>query len=135
MESQRFSDEGCSTILQLAYADPIELTIRTGFGFSYVVDCCSQALGWLSFGDRMRDMAKFGLRGSQDMRQLMLEVGRKTKEPRAVLDKNERLAKKTLGCVASELKMDAESLERAFLAIAWDPNGVFLYQVWHPEWN
>jgi len=55
--AERFSDEGISTILQLAYADPVDLTIRTSFAFNYVVDCVSQAspgstsrMRWPSFG-------------------------------------------------------------------------------------
>jgi hypothetical protein len=39
--AERFYDEGISTIVQLAYVDPIDLTIRTNFDFNYVIDCIS----------------------------------------------------------------------------------------------
>ena len=49
MSKERYKDEGITTICGLAYADPIDLTIRTNFDFNYVVDCVSQALMWIYF--------------------------------------------------------------------------------------
>lgn len=52
--AERFADEGYTTVLQLAYADPIELTMRcSSFGFSFVTDCASQALAWIYLEDRL----------------------------------------------------------------------------------
>ena len=42
--AERFKAEDISTITAMAYADPIDLTIRTNFDLNYVVDCMSQAL-------------------------------------------------------------------------------------------
>jgi len=42
--AERFADEGITTIVPLAYSDPVELTTRcASFSFSFVVDCASQA--------------------------------------------------------------------------------------------
>jgi hypothetical protein len=45
--AERFKDEGISTIVQLAYTDPVDLTIRTNYEFNFIVDCVSQALLWM----------------------------------------------------------------------------------------
>ena len=49
--AERFADEGITTIVQLAYSDPVDLTMRcASFSFSFVVGCDSQALAWLYRG-------------------------------------------------------------------------------------
>ena len=71
--AERFKDEGVTTISGLAYADPIDLTIRTNFDFNYVVDCVSQALMWIYFGKK-KDYAKLfplSLRGAQEVAAVM----------------------------------------------------------------
>jgi hypothetical protein len=42
--AEAFRDEGIASIAALAWADPIDLTIRTNLDFGFVVDCISQAL-------------------------------------------------------------------------------------------
>jgi hypothetical protein len=42
--AERFSDEGVTTIAELAWTDPVDLAMRTNFDFNYVTDCMSQAL-------------------------------------------------------------------------------------------
>ena len=69
--AERFYDEGIATIVQLAYTDPIDLTIRTNFDFTYVVDCFSQALLWIYFTDKSKGLAMYSLRGAQEVSSLM----------------------------------------------------------------
>lgn len=49
--AERLIDEGVKTNLQLAYANPIALTIKTGIDFSFILDCCGQALVGMYFDD------------------------------------------------------------------------------------
>ena len=134
-QAERFSDEGINTILQLAYADPVELTIRTAYAFSYVVDCCSQAIAWLTFEADLVKLRRYSLRGAQEVHTFVLELDKATEEPDEVMETNARLARATLEKVAQELTMPAEALERSFREVAWDPYTGFLNDVWQPAWN
>src|SRR6202012_3878636 len=61
--AERLIDEGVRPGLQLANADPITLTIRTGMDFSFILDCCGQALVRMYFNDlQMPVVLRFGLR-------------------------------------------------------------------------
>lgn len=130
VQAERFADEGIESILQLAYSDPIDLTIRTNFSFSYVVDCCGQALAWLYFGQDLAKMWRFGLRGGQEIYSLIAEIDKlfpsETRNPQEIA----KQAKKCLELVAAEMKMDPQALERSMREIAEDPYTRFLCDVW-----
>jgi hypothetical protein len=65
--SDRFVDEGITTIPQLAYADPVDITMRTGFKFIFVVDCVSQALLWVYMEDYYAAAKANGFRGALEV--------------------------------------------------------------------
>lgn len=65
--AERLVDENILTNLQLAYADPIVISIRTNLGFSAVVDFVSQALLWIYLEDDAKKLRKLGLRGAQEV--------------------------------------------------------------------
>jgi len=44
--AERFMDEGLTTMTELAWVDPVDLTIRTNRDFNYIVDCVSQAVSF-----------------------------------------------------------------------------------------
>lgn len=44
--AERFEEQGVTTIVELAWADPVDLSVRTNFDLWFVVDCTSQALLW-----------------------------------------------------------------------------------------
>jgi hypothetical protein len=69
--AEPFKDEGISTISQLAYADPIDLAIRTNFDFNYVIDCVSDSLLWIYIKDKIDLIQIFSLRGFQEASALM----------------------------------------------------------------
>jgi hypothetical protein len=134
-EAETYSKEGVSTVLQLAYSDPVDITIRTGYPFSYVVDCCSQALAWLYFADDLPKLRRFSLRGAQEICTLVLELSRQTHQDDAVMDEEQAWAEMTMYAVAKELNMEKVVLRRTFDEIAFDPYVQFLYDVWQPAWN
>ena len=122
--AETFSNEGVNTILQLAYADPVDLTIRTGFSFSYVIDCASQALAWIYFQDKLEKMRIYSLRGAQEIFTLIDELDNaETKD----VKKNAKIA---LNKIAAQIEMDVDALERTFREIAEDPYTCFLCDVW-----
>jgi hypothetical protein len=134
-QAETFSKEGVGTMLQLAYADPIDLTIRTGFSFSYVTDCCSQALAWLRFEDNMQKLKKFGLRGAQEITTFVYELSYRTDQSQEIMNQEKEWSEKTLAALAIELKMDKDNLRNILDDIAYDPYSQCLYDIWQPDWN
>ena len=122
--AERFADEGYTTILQLAYADPIELTMRcSSFAFSFVTDCASQALAWIYLEDRLSTLRVMSLRGAQEIANFVEELQ----------DSDSDVALKRralLEAVAGTLGIPALALERTFEEIAGDPYTEFLLSVW-----
>jgi hypothetical protein len=120
--AERFADEGFTTIVQLAYADPVELTMRcSSFAFSFVVDCQSQALAWIYFGDKLNTLSVLSLRGAQEIAGLVNEFDDPEAKATATL---------TLGAAANKLEVDAPAFERTLREIAEDPYTQFLRAVW-----
>jgi hypothetical protein len=121
--AERFKDEGITTISELAYADPIDLTIRTNFDFNYVADCVSQALVWIYFG-KHEDSAKLyplSLRGAQEVAAVV-----------KWLDDPDRkaFADKTVADAAGILKISDGALRMTLYQISLDPYTEFLVNVW-----
>jgi hypothetical protein len=123
-EAERFEEEGISTIVQLAYADPVTLTMKTSFAFSYVVDCCSQALAWLYFEGDLAKMRRLGLRGAQEISALIDEVDNAQGGPAS--DR----ARKCLAIAAAQLNVDPSPFECALRQVAEDPYTEFLRNIW-----
>jgi Ca2+-binding EF-hand superfamily protein len=67
--AERFADEGIGSILELAYSDPIDLSMRTNFNFNYVRDCVSQALFWIYFPEQK--LQYVALRGTMEVGNLV----------------------------------------------------------------
>ena len=72
--AERYSGEGITTIVQLAYCDPVDMTIRSGFSFNFVVDCVSQALAWIYFEEDLPKLRRYSLRGAQEICTLIDEL-------------------------------------------------------------
>ncbi len=121
--AERFKDEGITTITTLAYADPIDLTIRTNFDFSYVVDCVSQALTWIYFGDAGAQLFGYSLRGAQEIVSVVLTADN-DEDPR------QARAQQTIIEAAQKLNIPPEAFRSSLDQIADDPYTKFLVNVW-----
>ncbi len=64
---ERLSAIGVDTITQLAYSDPVLLTMRTSLSFVFVLDVVSQALAWVYLEGRLDKLRPMGLRGSFEL--------------------------------------------------------------------
>ncbi len=124
--AERFRDEGISTVLQLAYCDPIDLTIRTSFSFNYVIDCVSQALAWIYLEKDMEKTRKWSLRGAQEINSLISELDDGEEADKVI-------ARDTLKAVAMQLAVDGPVFERLLREIAFDPYTEFIVDLWHIE--
>ncbi|OAI57536.1 hypothetical protein AYO50_00180 [Acidobacteria bacterium SCGC AG-212-P17] len=117
--SERYLDEGISSIVQLAYSDPIDLAIRTNFDFNYVIDCVSQSLLWIYFQDEVRNLYKLSLRGAQEVGNLVEDY-----------KKGDLNAKQDVKDVADQLKISEMSLLVALDQVAEDPYTKFIRKIW-----
>lgn len=64
---ERLSAIGVNTITQIAYSDPVQLTMRTSMSFIFILDVVSQALAWVYIEDRLNGLRKMGLRGAFEL--------------------------------------------------------------------
>jgi len=103
--AERFKDEGISTIVQLAYTDPLDLTIRSNFEFNYVLDFISQALLWIYFGEKLKLLQIYSLRSAIEAHYLY----------RCITDDNDPQARATVNAIVDSLNrsLPADQLTRA----------------------
>jgi hypothetical protein len=120
-KAEQFAAEGITTILQLAYCDPIRLTIRTGLSYSYVVDCTCQALLWIYTEKDTVILRKSGLRSAYEVLDLWLNL----EEP----DEKER-SEEVIRDTAQALSRPETSLRNVLKQVALDPYSLFLYLSW-----
>ena len=126
--AERFKDEGISTASQLAYADPIDLTIRTNFDFNYVSDCISQALLYLYVGDQLPNLVIYSLRGAFEAFCLMEDL--QSSDPADVTKANQTLSD-VIDLLASKgVKMTTATLQTTLYQAAYDPYTKFLVKIW-----
>jgi hypothetical protein len=122
--AERFMDEGINTIAELAWSDPVDLTLRTNKEFDYVIDCASQALVWVYFEDKTKDLYKLSLRTAHEVTSLIYTLD--SSDP----DKMGQ-AKEALAEAATTLGMQTTALLHTLRQIKEDPFVQFLVAVWH----
>jgi hypothetical protein len=129
--AETFIDQGIDTIAALAWTDPVDLTIRTNFDFSYVLDCMSQALLWVYFEGKTRTLFPYSLRGSQEAIVLIRAYDRATDltDPMS----NSRQGKEIVAAVtgaAAATALPVEALLTALREVVADPYTQFIANVW-----
>jgi hypothetical protein len=125
--AERFESEGITSITELAWADPIDLTMRTNFDLWFVVDCCSQALLWVYLGNALPKLYKFSLRGAMEATYLLLDLKGEGGEA------EKKIAQTALAGAAEVLSMSADSLRYTLEEAARDPYTIFLCSVWDEQ--
>lgn len=126
--AERFKDEGISTVSQLAYADPVDLTIRTNFDFNYVSDGISQALLYLYLGDQLPNLVIYSLRGAFEVNCLMEDL--KSNDPATVTQANQALQDVTAFLASKSINMSPSTLKTTLYQVAYDPYTLFLVNIW-----
>ncbi|MDE3194869.1 MAG: hypothetical protein KGN84_00880 [Acidobacteriota bacterium] len=121
--AERFRDEGVSSIAGLAWTDPIDLTIRTNFDFTFVVDCISQALLWIYVRDDIQQLYVLSLRGAQEVAYFTENL--KSPDPEVKAG-----AGKTLEEAAARLKIGKEAFLQTLDQVVEDPSTKFLVGIW-----
>ena len=142
--AERLVDEGVKTNLQLAYADPITLAIKTGMDFSFILDCCGQALVRIYFDDdQIKVVRRFALRTGVEARSLndalasydakaAAAIGRGAAPPPR--DPMEAAAQTQLEALADKLGLDPFSTHFIIDQIADDPYTDFAFEIWASQY-
>lgn len=135
--ADRLLDADITTIAELAYADPVQLAMRTGLSFDFVVDLVSQALAWAYLDDRLDDLRSAGLRGAMEIRYFLQDLSGRTGPARQAMA--EALLAIAPG-LPKDLTKNGQTIQRQMLRpqflnacdqIANDPNTIFLTEVWN----
>jgi predicted flap endonuclease-1-like 5' DNA nuclease len=117
--SDRIGSIGITTVPQLAYSDPIQLTMRTNMNFSFVLDLVSQALAFVYLDDKLKTLRPMGLRGAYELAILCLE----TRTPTSPWHKNSTAV---LPQAAKAVDLTTEQFKNTLHEIADDPYTGFL---------
>ena len=120
---ERLAAEGITTINQLAYADPIRLTIRTNLGYSYLIDCISQALLRLYTGENQKIWSKLGLRGGFEVTNINSALTEGDDEETAE-------AETIIAELAASLGISIAGVKNIIWEVTNDPYMVFIYKSW-----
>jgi hypothetical protein len=72
---ERLVHEDITSIAQLAYCDPIQLTMRTNLSFNSIVDLVNQALAWVYIAEKLPLIRPLGFRGAYEVRQFCEDLG------------------------------------------------------------
>lgn len=139
LAADRLGSADISTVAQLAYCDPVQVSLRTNFNFDYIVDIVDQALAWTYVGERINNFRSVGLRGALDIKHLLddMRSGDSQIQKPAELAFAAAVAIANTTIVASDPKLPtrtlptitADGLEHAFESISLDTYTEFLGKV------
>ncbi len=121
--SERYQDEGISTIAELAWADPIDLMIKTNKDFSFVIDSISQSLLWIYFEKETKLLYKYSLRGAQEICTFLDDLDSSKPKTKAAADE-------TRDKCAELLSMTPQTFIFTLLSVRDDPYSQFLFKIW-----
>ena len=122
-QAERYAEEGIQSVLQLAYSDPIDATVRTNYELDYVTDCVSQALLWTYTADKLHEVQMLGLRGAVEAYNLREQLASSDSAEQQIAEENLREIAKALGVTES-------TAQRILYEVANDPYAQFICNVW-----
>jgi hypothetical protein len=128
---ERLRQEDITTITELAYCDPVRLTMRSNLTFSFVTDAMSQALAWLYLEDKLTLLRPIGLRGAIEFRHFaedLLYEG--TDELRLARQRNAVASFGTMLRLLCYEPGDEPALRMMLSEISGDPFTIFVSGVW-----
>lgn len=125
--ADRLMDADISTIAQLAYCDPVQLCMRTGFLFDFIVDVVSQALAWNYFEEKLDKLRSAGLRGAMEINDVLTDL-RNLDEPDAA-----GRAARIMDEAAEIAGLSPLTFYNACDEVAGDPYTVFLCNTWRAD--
>ncbi len=125
--AERYIAEGITTISELAYYDPVKLTIRTGLGFSFNLGCVGDALFWGYLQKRIAIAREFGVNGASDCRDLYDDL----ENEKSAAPTNPKPYHQIVADMASKMGMTFEGLRNLIDQVALDPFTEFQWNCWN----
>jgi hypothetical protein len=125
--AERYIAEGITTINQLAYYDPMKLTIRTGLGFSFNLSCFGDALFWSYLSKKISIARDFGVNGVSDCRDLYNDLEAEKSADPAVPKPYHQIVVD----MATKMEMTFEGLRNLIDQVALDPFTEFQWNCWN----
>ena len=123
--AERFGEEGITSVLQLAYADPVRLAIRTNLGFSYIIGVAGEALLWTYLQKETPSLRRFGITGAYECRMLWEDL-KTDSNPLA-----QNRARRVVEGIAAVLQVNTvEAVYNIFYQVAEDPYTEFARKIW-----
>jgi hypothetical protein len=126
---ERLANEDVTTVTQIAYCDPVRLTMRSNLAFNFITDLMNQALAWMYLQQDLDRVRPLGMRGACEIKCLIDDYDNtagETPEEQAA----HALALQALPKIATAIKQEPETLQVVFRQIAEDPFTVFLEKIW-----
>jgi hypothetical protein len=123
--ADRLAECGITTIPQLAYSDPVQVSMGSNLGFNFVLDLVGQALAWIYFGPKLDILRPLGLRGAVEVRSLLEDMDSDSNQ------KSQDCAKSTFCAAAKAVGIEPAAAFRSVCEeIANDPYTLFVWEVW-----
>jgi hypothetical protein len=126
--AERLADEDIQTVTQVAYCDPVQLTMRSNLSFDFVSDCMNQALAWMYLEKGLDAVRPLGLRGAQEIMWLIDGLDNESADPQSKGDHD--LAVAAIPVIARTLNQDPATAQFMLRQIAADPYTRFLKHIW-----
>jgi hypothetical protein len=122
--AERFSEIGVSTFLQLAFEDPMQLTMRMNLPFREIIDVMSQALAALYTDDNFEVYRHYLVRSSIDCGIIYKQLHGKDPEL-------EKLARAQIEAIAAHLSVTSDIVEKIMFEVYNDSaNRFFMSLPW-----
>jgi len=121
-----FSQDQVSNVFDLAYADPILLSVQTNLRFIYVTECITQALLARYLGNGIEKVRNYGLCGSQEARNLWNSL-------KSTETAERQLAEARVAELGQVLNIGTAGLQGVLDEVACDPYTVFYAELWGME--
>jgi len=125
--ANQFEVEGIATIEQLAYSDPVDITLRTGQTFMFIIDVISQALAWVYLEKDMITARRYSIRGALEIQGLFKETDSEDEDPGKRRDRE--IAWIAMRKLAERLSYPAEVMERTLRSVLDDPRYKYLHNL------
>jgi hypothetical protein len=127
----RLSELRISTVLDMAYCDPIRVMVQTGFPLPVIIDWVDQSLWALYCGDLKSKIDKLGIRCSLDVCEFVdLHLRDGAGQKRTAVDGADKVA---LDALALAMGSDPLLLQDLLFRIYCDPQVVVLRKLWYPH--
>jgi hypothetical protein len=121
--AEKFGEIGIMTMLQLAYEDPIQLTMRTNLSFNLITDIISQALA-IIYGLDLNITRPYSIRGALEASEVIDDYTQdQDQEARA-------RATAVIAQLAARLKKPERIIQKILYDIHEDPYTQFLRDIW-----